>query len=94
MECIVCGKVISKKARTCSTKCRQRASRSVTASVTDVTVSRCDKPSVTDLELCRYCGEPLLALAKPRRWAGACYDCAIKQPHKASIEALGELVYS
>jgi len=52
------------------------------------------RPAVTDLEKCRYCGEPLPALAKPRCYPGACYDCAIKQPHRASIEALGDTVYA
>jgi len=51
-------------------------------------------PMPSDLEKCRYCGEPLPALAKPRRHPGACYDCAIKQPRRASIEALGDTVYA
>ena len=90
MECVICGVPVSKKARTCSDKCRQALRRSVT----DVTVERCDKPSVTDLELCRYCSAPLPALAKPRRNPGACYPCALKQPHKPSIVALGDTVYA
>jgi len=96
MNCIVCNEPISKKARTCSAKCRQIASRqrSVTSSVTPVTVTKCDKASVTDLELCRYCTKPLPALAKPRRWPGACNDCAVRQPRKPSMETLGELVYA
>ncbi|KKL68641.1 hypothetical protein LCGC14_2122980 [marine sediment metagenome] len=80
MNCIICDKPVSKKARTCSDKCRKQASRSVTTSVTNVTVDRCDKPSVTDLELCRYCSAPLPKLSKPRRWPGACYPCAMKAP--------------
>jgi len=97
MECIVCGKAISKKARTCSDKCRQQARRdkaSVTGSVTDVTVGKCDKPSVTSLESCRYCGAPLPPLLKARRHPGACYGCAMKAPRKSSIEALGDTVYA
>lgn len=95
MNCIVCDKPISKKARTCSVKCRQIASRrSVTPSVTTVTDDRCDKPSVTDLELCRYCSEPLPPLAKPRRWPGACLGCACQQPGRPSVDSLGELVYA
>ncbi len=97
MNCIVCDKPIGKKARTCSAKCRKIAQRqrtSVTKRCDTVTVNGCDKSTVTDLELCRYCTKPLPALVKPRRWPGACYDCAVKQPRKSSIEALGELVYA
>ena len=90
MECVVCGTKIGKKARTCSAKCRQRAKRSVTL----VTVDRCDKPSVTDLEQCQYCSKSLPALSKPRCWPGVCYDCALKQPRQASVDSLGELVYA
>ncbi len=50
MECVVCGKAVSKKARTCSAKCRQAYRRSVTGSVTNVTVDKCDKQSVTGSE--------------------------------------------
>lgn len=79
MECIVCGTGISKKARTCSAKCRQIASRS--------------KASVTNLEQCRYCEVALPKLAKPRRWPGACYECAITRPRKCSLDALGDTVW-
>jgi len=51
-------------------------------------------PVPTDLEQCRYCGKPLPALAKPRRYPGACYPCAIKRPARPSIEALGDTVYA
>jgi hypothetical protein len=98
MECIVCGTPISKKARTCSAKCRQRARRlgrsKIIRGVTNVTVSKCDKPSMTDLEKCRYCSKPLPPLLKPRRYLGACYECALKSPRKASIDALGDIVYA
>ena len=96
MECIVCNKSISKKARTCSAKCRQQAKRlrSVTPSVTNVTLVNCDKPSVTDLELCRHCSSPLPPLSRPRRYPGACYPCALTAPRKCSIDALGDTVYA
>ena len=94
MKCVICDKAIGKKARTCSAKCRQQLKRSVTVPVTDVTLANCDKPSVTDLELCRYCSELLPALAKPRRNPGACYPCAMKAFRGSSIEKLGNTVYA
>lgn len=96
MECIVCNKPISKKARFCSDACRQKAYRNTKCnappSVTreNVTV----ESSVTDLELCRYCGRELPGLAKSRQWPGACYDCALKQTRRPSLDSLGELVYT
>ena len=33
-------------------------------------------------EQCQYCGEPLPKLSKPRKYPGACYECALKQPAK------------
>lgn len=96
MNCIVCNKPISKKARTCSAKCRQIASRkaSVTKKCDSVTVDRCDKPSVTDLEQCRYCGEPLPTLDKPRQHPGSCYPCAMKAPRRCSLDSLGDTVWA
>ena len=98
MECVICGKVIGKKARTCGPTCRSKLARSVASSVSKPSVASSKSPSVatpvTDLELCRYCGESLPAFAKPRRWPGACRPCAMKAPRKSSIEALGELVYA
>ena len=96
MECIICNKPISKKARTCSTKCKQIAYRNKkqAPTVTSVTLATVTEPTVTDLELCQYCDVPLPPLAKPRRWPGACYECAIKQQRRPSVEALGELVYA
>lgn len=96
MECIVCDTPVSKKQRYCSAKCKQEAyrNRKQEPAVTSVTVAGVTKPSVTNLELCRYCTKPLPPLAKPRRWPGACHDCAAKAPRKPSIEALGELVYA
>ena len=93
MNCVVCDKPISKKARTCSAKCRKQVQRQA-PSVTSVTVRKCDMPSVTTFELCRYCSKPLPPLAKLRHNPGACYDCAIKQPHQCSLDALGELVHA
>ncbi|KKL48964.1 hypothetical protein LCGC14_2320240 [marine sediment metagenome] len=96
MECVICGKPVSKKARTCGPTCRSKLARSVAkpdGSVADATVDKCCKPSVADLELCRYCDKPLPELLKPRRYPGACLSCAIKQPGKASIEAIGDTVY-
>lgn len=98
MNCIVCDKPIGKKARTCSDKCKQQAYRNANrnktkaTTVTSVTLATVTKPTVTDLGLCQYCGEPLPPLAKPRRWPGACYPCAMKAPRKSSLEALGEVV--
>lgn len=83
MECIICSKPISKKARTCSAKCKQIAYR-----------NRDKSSTVTDLESCRYCNKPLPALAKHRRWSGACLDCAVKAPRRPSVDSLGELVYA
>lgn len=95
MECVVCGIGISKKARTCSSKCRQIASRrSVTEKCDTVTVDRCDKVIASDLELCRYCSADLPALAKPRRHPGACLSCASKAPSKCSLDALGDTVWA
>ena len=104
MNCIVCDKPINKKARYCSDKCKQVAyrNRKQEPTVTSVTFAPVTEPAVTppalrrdvSLELCRYCGELLPKLAKLRRWPGACYDCALKQPRKPSIEALDELVYA
>ena len=94
MECVICGKPISKKARTCSAKCKQelyRRNRNTT--VTTVTPATVTSPTVTDLEKCRYCGEPLPPLLKPRRHPGSCYECALKAPRKPSIVALGDTVY-
>ena len=68
---------------------RTRRYREKTKGVTSQGVTQ----GVTDLELCRYCGEQLPALAKPRRHPGACYPCALKQPRKPSIVALGDTVY-
>ncbi|KKM90643.1 hypothetical protein LCGC14_1236550 [marine sediment metagenome] len=96
MNCVVCDKPIGKKARTCGPTCRSKLARSVASSVSKPSVASSKSPSVatpvTDLELCRYCSEPLPALAKPRRWPGACYPFAMKAPRKSSIEALGEVV--
>ena len=93
MNCIVCDKSISKKARTCSATCRSKLARSVAKpSVAKPSVALPVASSVADLELCRYCSEPLPKLLKPRRWPGACYPCAMKAPRKSSIEALGEVV--
>lgn len=79
MECIVCGTPISKRARTCSDKCKQIAyrNRKQGATVTSVTPATVTKPTVTDLELCRYCRKPLPKLGRPRRYTGACYECAL-----------------
>ena len=89
MECIVCDKPIGKKARTCGSTCRSKLARSVASpSVALPAVAS----SVADLELCRYCSEPLPALAKPRRYPGACYPCAMKAPRKASLDAIGDTV--
>ena len=51
-------------------------------------------PGIPDRELCQYCDKPLPKLLKPRRNPGACYDCALKQPRKPSIVALGDTVYA
>ena len=55
---------------------------------------RAEDKGSTGLEQCRYCSAPLPALAKPRRNRGACYPCAMKQPRKPSIVALGDTVYA
>ena len=96
MNCVVCDEPIGKKARYCSDKCKQIAyrNRKQESTVTSVTLPAVTKPTVTDFELCRYCAKPLPALLKPRRWPGACYDCAIEQPRKPSVDSLGELVYA
>ena len=85
-----CSKSIGKKARTCGPTCRSKLARSVAKPSVALPVAS----SVADLETCRYCGEPLPALAKPRRWPGACQPCAMKAPSRPSIESLGELVYA
>ncbi|KKM98539.1 hypothetical protein LCGC14_1156960 [marine sediment metagenome] len=90
MKCVICDKAIGKKARTCGPTCRSKLARSVAQRSVALPVAS----SVADLESCRYCGGSLPALAKPRRWPGACRPCAMKAPSKSSIEALGELVYA
>ena len=88
-----CDNALIGKQRTyCSDRCRKAVSRTKP----DDKVGQVSglEPSLSDLELCRYCSEPLPKLLKPRRWPGACYPCAIKAPRKSSIEALGELVYA
>lgn len=84
-KCVICGKDSGKGQTCCSAhrKALQRRNAGVTKGVTNVTVDGCDKPSVTDLELCRYCGKPLPKLERSRRSPGACYECAIKQPARA-----------
>ena len=95
MECIVCGKGISKKARTCGPTCRSKLARSVAKpSVAKPSVATPVASSVAGLEQCRYCGTPLPPLDNPRRSLGACYPCAMKAHRKPSIEALGDTVWS
>jgi hypothetical protein len=85
MNCIICDKPISKKARTCSAKCKQIAYRNKKRSVTvtPVTLAPVTSPTVTDLEKCRYCSALLPKLSKPRRFAGACYECVLKHADRS-----------
>ena len=95
MECIVCGKGISKKARTCGPTCRSKLARSVAKpSVAKPSVATPVASSVADLEQCKYCGTPLPPLLKPRCNPGACHACAMKAQRKASIDALGDTVWA
>ena len=96
MNCVVCDKPISKKARYCSDKCKQIAyrNRKQEPTVTPVTLTTVTSPTVTDLEQCRYCSEPLPPLAKPRQYPGACLSCALIAPRKCSLEAIGNTVYA
>ena len=96
MNCIVCNKPITKKARYCSDKCKQIAyrNRRQEPTVTSVTLAPVTESTVTGLERCRYCGVDLPALLKPRLNPGACYGCALKAPRKCSLDALGDTVYA
>ena len=91
-----CNNELTGKQRTfCSDRCRKAATRTNRAVQPGQMSDLSDlEPTRTNLEQCRYCDAPLPPLAKPRRWPGACYECAIKQPRRPSVEALGELVYA
>ena len=84
-KCGNCGVEYEAKRSTseyCGPKCKQAfyRNRCKALSVTDVTVRPVTNVSVTDLEKCRYCGKSLPRLQEPRKYPGACYECAIKQP--------------
>lgn len=90
------NELIGKQRTYCSDRCRKAESRATKSDKSVTQAGRVSElePSRTSLERCRYCNVPLPPLAKPRRWPGACNDCAVRQPRKPSIKALGELVYA
>ena len=89
MECIVCGKGISKKARTCGPTCRSKLARSVAKpSVAKPSVATPVASSVAGLEQCRYCGDPLPKLSRHRLYTGACYNCSLKAHPKTTVDDL------
>ena len=85
-KCVQCGKEYIAKRSTssyCSPKCKQEFYRNRMSKPVTVRESVTLKPvTVTNLELCQYCGELLPKLQNPRKYPGACYECAIKQPNK------------
>ena len=83
-KCLQCGEEYESKRSTseyCSIKCKSAFYRNRMKPDT-VMLDTLKSDTVTDLEKCRYCGIALRPLQNPRKYPGACYECAIKQPAK------------
>lgn len=82
--CEQCGNEYGAKrstSRFCSPKCKQLSYRNKDKVTVTPTVTLSPEPvMVTDLEKCRYCGEALPVLSRPRIYPGSCCSCALKQP--------------
>jgi len=105
--CKQCNKEYDAKRSTslyCSAKCKQDSYRNkdkvvtvtpVTLSDNSVTLRNAKTVTVTNLELCQYCGKELPKLMEHRLSPGACLVCSIEQPNKPAPPAsLGHTVSS
>ena len=87
-RCVECGKEYDAKRSTskyCSPKCRHESYLNRTSNAKPISNANAKNITLSNnanFEACRYCGQALPRLSRPRQYPGACYPCAIAQPSK------------